>query len=104
MVGEGDEHKARPRAGRAENAAIDLVDGISGRVQDYISEAIASFDAAINGEYDAQRLVADASRMTTRMVRDAAELLVTGFDVLNILAGMQERGGGQPPAKAEPRP
>lgn len=103
MVGEGDEHDARTEASRAEDAVIEMVGGISGRVQDYIREWIASFDVAISGEYDAQRLVTDVSRMTTRMVRDTAQLFVSGFDVLNVLAGMQARKQDQARA-AEPRP
>src|SRR5262245_3872476 len=102
MTGEG-EDEAGPRAGRAEDAAIDLVGGLTGRVQGYIKEGFASFDAAINGEYDAQRLVADASRRVTRRVRYTAELIVSGFDVLNVLGGMQGKGAGRPPQNAEPR-
>jgi hypothetical protein len=104
MVGEGEEHEARLRRDRAENAAVELVGGIGSRFQEYVSEWIASFDAAINGEYDAQRLVADASRMTTRMVRDTAEFFVSGFDVLNVLANMAARDRGQLPEKEEPQP
>jgi hypothetical protein len=79
------------------------VGGLGNRFQEYVSEWIASFDAAINGEYDAQRLVADASRMTTRMVRDTAQLFVSGFDVLSVLANMAARDREERPQKAEPR-
>jgi hypothetical protein len=103
MVGEGEQQEARLRRDRAENAAIELVGGIGSRFQEYVSEWIESFDAAINGEYDAQRLVADASRMTTRMIRDTAEFFVSGFDVLNVLANMAKRDRGQPQEKAEPQ-
>jgi hypothetical protein len=106
MVDESQQQADRLQRDRAEDALTDLVGGIGGRLQEYVKEWIAAFDAAISGEYDAQRLVADASRMTTRMIRDTAELFVTGFDVLNILGSMQGRGGGeggQAPAKAEPR-
>ena len=103
MVGEGEEQEARGRRDRAENAAVELVGGIGSRFQEYVSEWIASFDAAINGEYDAQRLVADASRMTTRIVRDTAEFFVSGFDVLNVLANMGTPDRGQRPEKADPQ-
>ena len=100
MVGEGEEQEARLGRDRAENAAVELVGGIGSRFQEYVSEWIGSFDAAINGEYDAQRLVADASRMTTRMVRDTAEFFVSGFDVLNVLASMAARDRCRRPEKA----
>jgi hypothetical protein len=103
MVGEGEEQGATLRRDRAEDAVVELVGGIGSRFQEYVSEWIASFDAAINGEYDAQRLVADASRMTTRMVRDTAEFFVSGFDVLNVLANMAARDRSQRPEKAEPK-
>jgi hypothetical protein len=103
MVGEGEEQEARLRRNRAENAAVEMVGSIGSRFQDYVSDWIASFDAAINGEYDAQRLVTDVSRMTSRMVRDTADLFVSGFDVLNVLANMPARDRSQRPEKAEPQ-
>ena len=104
MVDEREEQAARLRREQAEAAANELVSGIGGRFQEYVSEWIASFDAAINGEYDAQRLVADASRMTTRVMRDTAMFFVSGFDVLNILANTRGRDGGQGQAEARPQP
>jgi hypothetical protein len=104
MAGEREELAARQRRERAEAAVDDLVGSLGRRFQEYVKEWIASYDAALSGNYDAQRLVADASRMTTRVVRDTAELFVSGFDILNILANMPARDRGQPQAKAETQP
>jgi len=46
MVGEGEEQGATLRRDRAEDAVVELVGGIGSRFQEYVSDWIASFDAA----------------------------------------------------------
>jgi hypothetical protein len=70
----------------AEEVAQELVSGIGIRFEDYVTDWFAAYDAALNGDYDAGRLVSDASRMTSRLVRDTAKLFFSGFNAAQILA------------------
>jgi hypothetical protein len=70
----------------AERAAKEVVSGAGIRFEDYVTDWFASYDAALSGDYDAARLVSDATRMTSRLFRDTAKLLFSGFRAAQILA------------------
>lgn len=82
----------------AEQAAEQVVRGAGIRFEEYLTDWFASYDAALNGDYDAARLVSDATRMTSRLFRDTAKLLFSGFNAAQILA---ERVSAPAPGDAD---
>ncbi|HZA75360.1 MAG TPA: hypothetical protein VE623_03110 [Acidimicrobiales bacterium] len=70
----------------AEQAASDLVRDVSAQFEEYVKAWFASYDAALSGNYDAARLLADASKMTTGLIRGTTKLLLSGFDIARVLA------------------
>jgi hypothetical protein len=97
MAGERDEEAAAAARRRSEQATAELVGGIGDRVKAYASDWILSLNDALEGKYDAQRLVSDATRLTSRLVRDAAYLFVSGYefvDTVSNLPGRRDQVGG----------
>jgi hypothetical protein len=72
--------------GPTERAAKEVVSSAGIRFEDYLTDWFTSYDAALNGDYDATRLVSDATRMTSRLFRDTAKLIFSGFRAAQILA------------------
>lgn len=97
---EGRAEVAGPRT--ADEAVTALVEGTSHRLAEYAKELIGSFDAALKGEYTAERLAKDATRMTSELIRDAAKLFVSGYEFLELVADLPKTAAPAPAATAPP--
>lgn len=93
---EGAAEVAGPRT--ADEAVTELMEGTSNRLAECVTEWIGSFDAALKGGYNAERLTKDATRMTSELIRDAAKLFVSGYEFLELVADMPKTTAPAPPA------
>jgi hypothetical protein len=78
-----------------ESLAVELAGDLGDSLREYVKELFTAFDAALAGNYDAKRLVEDASRMTSRAIRDTAKLILSGFALAT--AAADRTGEGTPP-------
>jgi hypothetical protein len=99
MAGKRDPAAAVQDRRRLEAATVELVSGTGSRFEEYAKEWITSFNDALDGDYDAERFVSDASRMTSRLIRDAAHMFVSGFEFLDAVSKLpapaEEHDGGR---------
>jgi hypothetical protein len=72
----------------ADEALTQIMDSTSRRLAEYAKEWIGSFNSALKGEYTAERLAKDATRMTSELIRDAAKLFVSGYEFVELVADL----------------
>ena len=60
-------------------------------IGDYAELWLTSLQQALNGEYTPSKLVSDAGRLTSRLVRDWAKLSVLAYEALEKVADIPAR-------------
>ncbi|MGH9113187.1 MAG: hypothetical protein ACRDZN_12975, partial [Acidimicrobiales bacterium] len=75
-----------------EQIAADLVGAASDSMRQYVQDWIVSLNAALQGEYTAERLTKDATRITSRVIRDAAKLFVSGYEFVETISNLPSDG------------
>jgi hypothetical protein len=87
-----------------ERHAAELAGDLGDNLREFVHEWFTAFDAALAGKYDAKRLVEDASRMTSRAIRDTAKVILTGFELAKAAANHPRQGmtSTETPATTEP--
>jgi hypothetical protein len=95
MVAEGSVTDEVPTSSGEERVA-ELAGDMGDNLREYVKEWFTAFNAALAGQYDAKRLVKDASRMTSRAIRDTAKLVLSGFELAKTVANSP--GPGSPPS------
>jgi hypothetical protein len=88
--------------GYDEPHAADLAGDLVDSLREWVKELSTAFDDALAGTYDAKRLVEDASRMTSRAIRDTAKVIVTGFGLATAVANRPPPGTPGPPGATLP--
>jgi hypothetical protein len=75
-----------------EEIAAHLVGDAGDNLRQYIQDWIVSLNTALQGEYTAERLTKEATRMTSRMIRDAAKLFVSGYEFVETVSKLPSAG------------